>query len=775
MRGHRLYARKPFHKGDDMTGEHHENWKSLSDWGMLLLVEQTEIRKKHCGSDFHDTATNSRTPWEEKPMRSSSCSRDVGRRFVLVGAVLGLWLLLGSGSAFLLRAAETSPAKGRQRAILIAAEKYHRARHLRYTTNDVKQLARTLSTRGHFQPDNILEMTDTASNPRFRPLRANIMTELPKWLKKAEAEDQVLVYFSVHGFIDKDRKLYLAPIDCDPANPAATGIEVRWLREQIARCRARFKLLVIDACHAGSEKGDDESTGVTAKELAEPFGDLADVVTLASSTSRQTSQIWEEKQQSLFSYWLNQGLRGHADGDGNGEVSIDELYDYVYRYVTKTAKLHFPKEQTPVRIIRPGNPGVPVVVRLKPHTLKGLLADVSEQLATAMLIRKLSKVGVLEFSTDTAVGEILGGDFGLLGRYCAVELERRLIDRSAGKFAVVDRRRLQDQLKVQHFGLDDLGAPDALNELSQKVGGMPVIVLGTLRNRVGRTVTLQCRLVETATGELAGVAAGTAMLNESEWAMVGRSTVVKPEDYRPQAPQEDVATPEVGETVIERLDRRSQGPHPMLDPKFPYRVKIAVDLQERKAVFRGNNMYVPLRKGEVYEVGIENHGTHPVFMRLLVDGLNTLPEKLSTKAVTVEPTKQEPVYRPAQRVNLAEARAWWLDHATQDKQGKTSPQVYAVRGFFSQADVNGKYRAFKVADAQQSLAARKQFTDQIGLITAAFYQPTAKRGSRSLGTTYGPEYDEQLDIYEGDEIPGKLVGVVHIHYVEPEVLEGLLK
>ena len=65
------------------------------------------------------------------------------------------------------------------------------------------------------------------------------------------------------------------------------------------------------------------------------------MVTIASSTADQKSQIWEDKQQSLFSYWLDQGLKGHADADNDGNVDIDELYKYVSRQVTHRPKLHF--------------------------------------------------------------------------------------------------------------------------------------------------------------------------------------------------------------------------------------------------------------------------------------------------------------------------------------------------------------------------------------------------------------------------------------------------
>ncbi|KKK65982.1 hypothetical protein LCGC14_2968670, partial [marine sediment metagenome] len=335
------------------------------------------------------------------------------------------------------------------------------------------------------------------------------------------------------------------------------------------------------------------------------------------------------------------GLKGHADRDGNGRVTIDELYGYVHRNVTNTAEMRFPRPQTPVRIVRSGTPGVPVVIQLKPQTLKEVLADMAEQLAAVINVQKIPKVGVLEFTTDTQLGEVLGGNFGLLGRYCAVELERQLIEQGKGKFGVVNRRRLQAALKAQQFGLKDLGSPEALERLSKSAGGMPVIALGTLRNRAGRVVTLQCELIQTRDDELAGTAGGKALLNENEWAMTGRSVAVKPEDRRPETPEQGQPLRSVSAPVIEQWDERSQGAHPLSDPAFPFRVKIMVKdgtserPTERSPVFRGNDMFVPLGKGEVYEIWVENRAGRLVLMRLLVDGLNTLPEKQKDKGVDV--------------------------------------------------------------------------------------------------------------------------------------------
>jgi hypothetical protein len=82
--------------------------------------------------------------------------------------------------------------------------------------------------------------------------------------------------------------------------------------------------------------------------------------------------------------------------------------------------------------------------------------------------------------------------------------------------------------------------------------------------------------------------------------------------------------------------------------------------------------------------------------------------------------------------------------------------------------VQGKVREFTVVDAQESLAARRKFTDQIGLITAAFYEPKLARGD--LGTLPGKERDALIRRC-ADAVPGSLIAVVHLNYVS-KIPEG---
>jgi hypothetical protein len=193
--------------------------------------------------------------------------------------------------------------------------------------------------------------------------------------------------------------------------------------------------------------------------------------------------------------------------------------------------------------------------------------------------------------------------------------------------------------------------------------------------------------------------------------------------------------------------------------------------RERQGIFERNpaigkeNYVVALKRGEVYTVRVENYSGQIACLRLLVDGLNTLPEKYLEKGIsTVE---------VAPRVNLSQARHWVLDPNPPNSQRRN---VWGINGFVTETGVQGKLREFKVVDAESSVAARKSFTDQIGLITAAFYRreiPRTYAGSSigsarpGAGTGFGEE--RQADLRERTDVrPGDLWAVINIRYVLDE-------
>lgn len=139
-----------------------------------------------------------------------------------------------------------------------------------------------------------------------------------KELTAAGDEVSLFVFVSAHG---KDGAFHLK----------GTHLAMAELRAFVDASGARFKVVVVDACESGAitrAKG-----GRAVPEFAvnlEPQS-VKGSVYLSSSGPAEASQEFASLKGSLFTHhWLT-GLRGDADVDGDGKVSLGESYSYTFR------------------------------------------------------------------------------------------------------------------------------------------------------------------------------------------------------------------------------------------------------------------------------------------------------------------------------------------------------------------------------------------------------------------------------------------------------------
>jgi hypothetical protein len=112
------------------------------------------------------------------------------------------------------------------------------------------------------------------------------------------------------------------------------------LRDELDAMPARIRLVVLDACQAGAVSGVKGVAPAAAFSSASIRGLEAEgTAIIASSTGSELSQESDALQGSYFTHHLVTGLRGAADGDSDGVVTLDEAYAYAYdRTLTSTAE-----------------------------------------------------------------------------------------------------------------------------------------------------------------------------------------------------------------------------------------------------------------------------------------------------------------------------------------------------------------------------------------------------------------------------------------------------
>jgi uncharacterized caspase-like protein len=148
-------------------------------------------------------------------------------------------------------------------------------------------------------------------------------------------EDLLLVHFSCHGLKDDDGQLYLAAADTQIDRLLSTGVDATWVNRLMSRCRSERIVLFLDCCFAGAftagvaRRAGSDTAGV--KELFTGTGQFV----IAASDAMQYSfesgrQVGEPPGPSAFTKALVDGLQtGEADRNEDGNISINELYDYL--------------------------------------------------------------------------------------------------------------------------------------------------------------------------------------------------------------------------------------------------------------------------------------------------------------------------------------------------------------------------------------------------------------------------------------------------------------
>lgn len=163
---------------------------------------------------------------------------------------------------------------------------------------------------------------------------ANIRLELEHWLPSvAKDDDRVLIYFAGHGFISAG-KAYLAPADIDLKNITGTAYPMETLGEVIgSRIHGRWKVLLTDSCHSGAITPEADRAQVN-KSLLDLHRSL---FSLTASRDREVS--YEDSRwgggHGVFTYYVIKGMEGEADTNGDGQVTADELAEYVHTNVRK--------------------------------------------------------------------------------------------------------------------------------------------------------------------------------------------------------------------------------------------------------------------------------------------------------------------------------------------------------------------------------------------------------------------------------------------------------
>ncbi len=197
------------------------------------------------------------------------------------------------------------------------------------------------STLGVPERNVILALDDRAS-------RADLDKHL-RWLENnVPVGGRVYLFFAGHGAPDAaSGTSYLLPYDADPADLPGTALKLSDVTARLGKTKARDVVAFLDACFSGT--GGRSVIAAGTRPLV-PVGKLEAaprVSVLAAVTGAQISGALPGGAEGLFSHYLGEALgNAKADLDGDGQISLRELHDWIKPRVEREAKRES-REQVP--------------------------------------------------------------------------------------------------------------------------------------------------------------------------------------------------------------------------------------------------------------------------------------------------------------------------------------------------------------------------------------------------------------------------------------------
>ncbi len=220
---------------------------------------------------------------------------------------------------------------------------------LKYTVNDAEALYEVLTGPGGFKKENVLRLTDKSEK---KPTLRNIKWALGTFLaRSAKKDDTVFMFFAGHGAPEVDPRgverdglaKYLVPADADPDDLYATALPMDELHSIFGRIEAERVVAFLDACYSGAAGGRTfAAKGTRAGNLDDQFLErLTRAKGRAIITASRTTEVsieLDELRHGVFTYYLVEGLKGAADLNRDGIVTLQELYEYVEQRVAQKSR-----------------------------------------------------------------------------------------------------------------------------------------------------------------------------------------------------------------------------------------------------------------------------------------------------------------------------------------------------------------------------------------------------------------------------------------------------
>ncbi|WP_406364579.1 caspase domain-containing protein [Streptomyces sp. NBC_00645] len=180
--------------------------------------------------------------------------------------------------------------------------------------NDVRELKTALTSPAVGLPWEVTERIDAT--------RQEVEDELHAFFEQAAPGEQLLLYYSGHGWLDAYGRLYLCTSDTKLGMVRARAVRHSYVNDMMEECPARAIVVILDCCFSG------RAAAVKGADAAALFAGRGRFVLTSCGRLEAAKDATEEGRSSPFTAHLVAALQ-HAAVDGEGNVTVEAVRQYV--------------------------------------------------------------------------------------------------------------------------------------------------------------------------------------------------------------------------------------------------------------------------------------------------------------------------------------------------------------------------------------------------------------------------------------------------------------
>ncbi len=217
---------------------------------------------------------------------------------------------------------------------------------VRFAASDARAFRDALLAAGRAPTSRVAEpvlLTDEQASA------ARIRQELAAIAGRVRPGDLFVLYLAGHGVSDDNGEYLFLPQDLVYRNSAALaegGLGGSELRRLLAAIPSNKTVVVLDTCSSGAFSLSGRSLG--EKGAIDRLARLSGRVVLAAAGDQRMALESPDNQRGIFTGSLVRALAGAADRNGDGQVGVREVADYVEQEVQRLTRQLFGYEQTPM-------------------------------------------------------------------------------------------------------------------------------------------------------------------------------------------------------------------------------------------------------------------------------------------------------------------------------------------------------------------------------------------------------------------------------------------